>query len=141
MTEGTPNQILLLAPDLLGESLSLQLNTEESNFEVVLKKDSEFISKIKGVSEETTTGVNRLYHLFNDGKLPFPAVNVNDYVIFIERDHNPFEIKYPVKILEKTKGIGYYEGHYFYKIEILNEIEIDSSNKEKKRWVIDFQLE
>ena len=48
--------------------------------EVVLKKDSEFISKIRGVSEETTTGVNRLYHLFNDGKLPFPAVNVNDSV-------------------------------------------------------------
>ncbi len=48
--------------------------------EVVLKKDPEFISKIKGVSEETTTGVNRLYHLFNDGKLPFPAVNVNDSV-------------------------------------------------------------
>lgn len=67
--------------------------------------------------------------------------NVNDYVIYIERDHNPFEIKYPVKILEKTKGIGYYEEHYFYKIEILNEIEIDSTNKEKKRWVIDFQLE
>ena len=44
--------------------------------------------------------------------------NVNDYVIYIERDHNPFEIKYPVKILEKAKGIGYYEEHYFYKIEI-----------------------
>jgi len=32
--------------------------------EVVLKKSKEFISEIKGVSEETTTGVNRLYQLF-----------------------------------------------------------------------------
>ena len=35
---------------------------------------------IKGVSEETTTGVNRLYQLVKDGKLPFPAINVNDSV-------------------------------------------------------------
>ena len=48
--------------------------------EVVLKKSINFISEIKGVSEETTTGVNRLYQLFNDSKLPFPAVNVNDSV-------------------------------------------------------------
>ena len=48
--------------------------------EVVLKKSKEFISEIKGVSEETTTGVNRLYQLFEKGELPFPAVNVNDSV-------------------------------------------------------------
>ena len=36
--------------------------------------------QIKGVSEETTTGVNRLYQLVRDGKLPFPAINVNDSV-------------------------------------------------------------
>jgi adenosylhomocysteinase len=48
--------------------------------EVILKKDPDFISKIKGVSEETTTGVNRLYQLFNNGELPFPAINVNDSV-------------------------------------------------------------
>ena len=35
---------------------------------------------IKGVSEETTTGVNRLYQLMNRGELPFPAINVNDSV-------------------------------------------------------------
>ena len=35
---------------------------------------------IKGVSEETTTGVNRLYQLVKEGKLPFPAINVNDSV-------------------------------------------------------------
>ena len=36
--------------------------------------------QIKGVSEETTTGVNRLYQLMRDGQLPFPAINVNDSV-------------------------------------------------------------
>jgi adenosylhomocysteinase len=36
--------------------------------------------KIKGVSEETTTGVHRLYQLFNEKKLLFPAINVNDSV-------------------------------------------------------------
>lgn len=35
---------------------------------------------IKGVSEETTTGVHRLYHMAQDGRLPFPAINVNDSV-------------------------------------------------------------
>jgi adenosylhomocysteinase len=35
---------------------------------------------IKGVSEETTTGVNRLYQLMEKGLLPFPAINVNDSV-------------------------------------------------------------
>lgn len=35
---------------------------------------------IKGVSEETTTGVNRLYRLAAEGALPFPAINVNDAV-------------------------------------------------------------
>ena len=36
--------------------------------------------QIRGVSEETTTGVNRLYQLVRDGALPFPAINVNDSV-------------------------------------------------------------
>ena len=35
---------------------------------------------IKGVSEETTTGVHRLYDLHKKGELPFPAINVNDSV-------------------------------------------------------------
>ena len=35
---------------------------------------------IRGVSEETTTGVNRLYQLEKRGELPFPAINVNDSV-------------------------------------------------------------
>ncbi len=35
---------------------------------------------IRGVSEETTTGVHRLYELHKQGRLPFPAINVNDSV-------------------------------------------------------------
>ena len=37
-------------------------------------------AEIKGVSEETTTGVKRLYDLHKQGQLPFPAINVNDSV-------------------------------------------------------------
>jgi adenosylhomocysteinase len=49
-----------------------------------LKVDSKWystrIKHIKGVSEETTTGVKRLYQMANEGKLAFPAINVNDSV-------------------------------------------------------------
>ncbi|MEO1947028.1 MAG: adenosylhomocysteinase, partial [Methylophilaceae bacterium] len=38
------------------------------------------VAEIKGVTEETTTGVHRLYQMFEDGKLAFPAINVNDSV-------------------------------------------------------------
>ena len=47
---------------------------------IVLEKYKELIPEIKGVSEETTTGVQRLYQLFKEGNLPFPAINVNDSV-------------------------------------------------------------
>ncbi|HKT62850.1 MAG TPA: adenosylhomocysteinase, partial [Burkholderia sp.] len=38
------------------------------------------LAHIKGVTEETTTGVHRLYQMEKDGRLPFPAFNVNDSV-------------------------------------------------------------
>ena len=38
------------------------------------------LSHIKGVTEETTTGVKRLYQMARDGEMPFPAINVNDSV-------------------------------------------------------------
>jgi len=38
------------------------------------------VPQVKGVSEETTTGVHRLYQMAESGKLPFPAINVNDSV-------------------------------------------------------------
>ena len=49
-----------------------------------LKKDKNWYSRrlaaIKGVTEETTTGVHRLYQMHKEGKLAFPAINVNDSV-------------------------------------------------------------
>ncbi|MEQ1776049.1 MAG: adenosylhomocysteinase [Burkholderiales bacterium] len=49
-----------------------------------LKEKPGFYSKIeaniKGVTEETTTGVHRLYQMQKEGRLPFPAINVNDSV-------------------------------------------------------------
>ncbi len=49
-----------------------------------LQKDPGFYSRIKksiqGITEETTTGVARLYQMQKNGELPFPAINVNDSV-------------------------------------------------------------
>jgi adenosylhomocysteinase len=41
---------------------------------------SNILANIQGVTEETTTGVHRLYEMQRDGELPFPAFNVNDSV-------------------------------------------------------------
>ena len=41
---------------------------------------SKIQANIKGVTEETTTGVHRLYQMQKEGRLPFPAINVNDSV-------------------------------------------------------------
>ncbi|HYC45875.1 MAG TPA: adenosylhomocysteinase [Burkholderiales bacterium] len=41
---------------------------------------SKMLAGIKGVTEETTTGVHRLYQMEKEGRLPFPAINVNDSV-------------------------------------------------------------
>jgi adenosylhomocysteinase len=41
---------------------------------------SKMLSGIRGVTEETTTGVHRLYQMEKEGRLPFPAINVNDSV-------------------------------------------------------------
>jgi len=49
-----------------------------------LKKDNQkwhkIVKEVKGVSEETTTGVHRLYQMMEKGELLFPAINVNDSV-------------------------------------------------------------
>ena len=47
---------------------------------VVLDSHPELIQGIKGISEETTTGVHRLYERMKKGTLPVPAINVNDSV-------------------------------------------------------------
>jgi adenosylhomocysteinase len=69
------------------------LDNDEGNHELsiinnllkrILKEKPGFFHKIvpdiKGVSEETTTGVHRLYQMMNEKKLLFPAINVNDSV-------------------------------------------------------------
>ena len=47
---------------------------------MVLDEYPELVSAIKGLSEETTTGVHRLYDRMKNGTLPIPAINVNDSV-------------------------------------------------------------
>src|SRR5881275_2159904 len=71
-----------------GEALFTPSNEEEEVFVATLKRFikerpgylTKTVEAIKGVSEETTTGVHRLYELAKKGKLPFPAINVNDSV-------------------------------------------------------------
>lgn len=47
---------------------------------MVLDKYPELASGVKGISEETTTGVHRLYERMKKGTLPMPAININDSV-------------------------------------------------------------
>ena len=63
-----------------GKGPNLLLDDGGDLTQIVLEKRKDLISEIKGVSEETTTGVQRLYQLFKAGNLPFPAINVNDSV-------------------------------------------------------------
>ena len=71
-----------------GDTMGEPANAEEIEFQRALKAFvkarpgylTASVAHIKGVSEETTTGVHRLYQIAKDGKLPFPAINVNDSV-------------------------------------------------------------
>ncbi|MEE1878238.1 adenosylhomocysteinase [Altererythrobacter litoralis] len=71
-----------------GETMPDPANAEEIEFQRALKAFvkakpgylTKSVKNIKGVSEETTTGVMRLYQIAKQGKLPFPAINVNDSV-------------------------------------------------------------
>ncbi len=47
---------------------------------IVLDKYPELVQHVRGISEETTTGVHRLYERVANGTLPMPAINVNDSV-------------------------------------------------------------
>lgn len=97
---GTPNMILDDGGDATGlivlgakaEKDPSVLNNPSSEEEVALFKSirarlseqpgwySRIYSNIQGVTEETTTGVARLYQMEKEGGLPFPAINVNDSV-------------------------------------------------------------
>ncbi len=71
-----------------GEEFGVPQSEEEEAIQAQIKKRmaaspgwfTKMKGQIVGVSEETTTGVHRLYELHKNGELPFPAINVNDSV-------------------------------------------------------------
>ena len=63
-----------------GQPLNMILDDGGDLTNMVFDKYPELIKNIKGLSEETTTGVHRLYERMNKGTLPIPAINVNDSV-------------------------------------------------------------
>lgn len=74
-------------PALLKKKYSAKGEDERELMKILAKiyqEDPKFWSRrlkdVRGVSEETTTGVHRLYQMFESGRLQFPAINVNDSV-------------------------------------------------------------
>nr|WP_320013545.1 adenosylhomocysteinase [uncultured Desulfobacter sp.] len=67
------NEVGSLDERCLMDRLQVSYNQDKQRWTNIAKK-------IRGVSEETTTGVHRLYHLASAGELLFPAINVNDSV-------------------------------------------------------------
>jgi len=63
-----------------GQPLNMILDDGGDLTNMVLDKYPEMVKDIKGLSEETTTGVHRLYERMEKGTLPLPAINVNDSV-------------------------------------------------------------
>ncbi|HWW78959.1 MAG TPA: adenosylhomocysteinase [Steroidobacteraceae bacterium] len=71
-------------PSVLAKPSSEEEEALFASIKAHLKSDPKWYStrlkQVKGVTEETTTGVKRLYQMAKDGKLAFPAINVNDSV-------------------------------------------------------------
>jgi len=63
-----------------GKPLNMILDDGGDLTNMVFDKFPELIKDIKGLSEETTTGVHRLYERMQKGTLPIPAININDSV-------------------------------------------------------------
>jgi adenosylhomocysteinase len=63
-----------------GEPLNMILDDGGDLTNMVLDRYPHLVAGIKGLSEETTTGVHRLYERMKKGTLPIPAINVNDSV-------------------------------------------------------------
>ncbi|MFM7497573.1 MAG: adenosylhomocysteinase [Bacteroidota bacterium] len=63
-----------------GQALNMILDDGGDLTNVVLDRYPEMVAGIRGISEETTTGVARLYKRMREGTLPVPAINVNDSV-------------------------------------------------------------
>jgi len=63
-----------------GQGLNMILDDGGDLTKLVHDKYPELLENVKGISEETTTGVHRLYQMFEKGHLKVPAINVNDSV-------------------------------------------------------------
>ena len=63
-----------------GKPLNMILDDGGDLTNMVLDNYPELVKDIKGLSEETTTGVHRLYERMKNGTLPIPAININDSV-------------------------------------------------------------
>ncbi|SDS52062.1 adenosylhomocysteinase [Actinopolymorpha singaporensis] len=74
------------------EEFAIVLGLLKRSFEADPKKWSTIADRIQGVSEETTTGVHRLYEMHRAGTLRFPAINVNDSVT-----KSKFDNKYGIR--------------------------------------------
>ena len=68
----------LIFPD--GQPLNMILDDGGDLTNMVHKKYPQYIADIRGLSEETTTGVHRLYQMMERGELKMPAININDSV-------------------------------------------------------------
>ena len=68
----------LVFPD--GQPLNMILDDGGDLTNLVHEKYPQYLEGIKGLSEETTTGVHNLYKMFKNGALKVPAINVNDSV-------------------------------------------------------------
>lgn len=91
LDDGGDATLLLILGDKAAKNPDFLLNPQSeeekymfSSIKNKLAQDPNFYSRIlteiKGVTEETTTGVKRLYQMQKNGELPFPAINVNDSV-------------------------------------------------------------
>ena len=63
-----------------GQPLNMILDDGGDLTNMVLDRYPELAANIRGISEETTTGVHRLYERVENGTLPLPAININDSV-------------------------------------------------------------
>ena len=71
-------QTLFAFPD--NQPLNMILDDGGDLTNMVLDRYPELVANIRGISEETTTGVHRLYERMEKGTLPLPAININDSV-------------------------------------------------------------
>ena len=86
---GDATMMFHLGVDLENSNKYPEINTEEEKVLYMILEETllqtptfwnDNIKKLKGVSEETTTGVHRLYQMYENDKLKVPAINVNDSV-------------------------------------------------------------